>query len=274
MRSTPWTDEHDRLLAEAALEAAELDGAQLDRVWNRLAPGLTDSRPRRRRGRIVLGVAIGVLLLGTAGLAAADRYTAHTGKGPTDSEDLRLGGPGERLEPAAPDYGEVVAKATRDIPFPSAAARTFAVQDQVHDASDATPGDQRVSVGAIRAWVADAALCSWSNQWAAATRDGDEAARAEAIRVIHQAPRWPAVTAIDPHPYSRTETLNSTDAQGNTSTQKFPDDSQFFYLAELGRVVEGTQIAAVARVLAENNGYCTPGLVPDLPHANPLYRGP
>jgi hypothetical protein len=273
MRSTPWTDEHDRLLTRAAPETATPDDAALDRVWNRVAAGLTHSRPRRRRGRIAVGLAIGAVLLGTSGLAAADLYTAHTGKGPADSEDLRLGGPGERLDPAAPDYGKVVARETRDIPFPSVAARAVAVEDQVHDARFATPGGERVAVGAIRAWVADAALCSWSNQWAAATRGGDEAARDEAIRVIHQAPGWSAVTAIDPHPYTRTKTLKVTDPQGNTTPQTFRDDSQFFYLAELGRAVEGANTSAVAKVLAENNGYCRPALVPDLPHADPMYRG-
>ncbi|MBA8805478.1 hypothetical protein FB382_003769 [Nocardioides ginsengisegetis] len=203
----------------------------------------------------------------------ADYYTAHTGHGPSDSEDRRLGGPGERLDPAAPDYGAIIADETADIPFPTAHARQFAVQDQVHDARFATPGSERVAVGAIRAWIADAAVCAWANQWAAATRDRNEDARVEAIRVLLQAPNWPAVTAIDPHPYSRIETMDSVDAQGDTSSQQVQEESQFYYLAELGKAAHGTDLDALAEVLAANNGYCRAELVPDLPRANPMYRG-
>ena len=271
MAAASWTVDHDRLLDETSPGHVEVDEVTLDRVWHRVATGVTDGRPRRRRRRVAAGLAIGAVVLGTSGLAAADLYTAHTGKGPVDSEDARLGGPGERLDPAAPDYEAVVTQVTRDIPFPTAAARTFAVRDQVNDAKYATPGGERVAVGAIRAWVSDASVCSWSNQWAAATRDGDHAARAEAIRVIGQAPGWPAVRAIDPHPYSRTQTMQVRDRQGNPQTLQVPDTSQFFYLAELGQAVEGTDVPVVAHVLAANNNYCSAQLVPNLPHADPMF---
>jgi hypothetical protein len=128
-----------------------------------------------------------------------------------------------------------------------------------------------VSVGAIRAWVADAALCAWSNQWAAATRTGNQGGRAEAIEMIHDAPAWPAVVAIDPEPYRRMETIQVTGPDGKTRTQRLPDESQFYYLAALGEAVQGRDLDAVAEILAANNGYCTPDLVPDLPRANPLH---
>ena len=274
MPTSPWTAEHDRLLRRAVPVVAEPLAVEVDRVWNRVSAVVADVGPsRRRRRRITAAFAIGAAVLGTSSFAAADLYTAHTGKGPIDAEDVRLAGPGERLDPAAPDYGAVVSQETKDIPFPTAAARGFAVRDQVRDARDATPRNERVAVGALRGYVADAALCAWSNQWAVATRDHAASARAESIRVIRQAPTWPAVTALDPHPYSRTQTLRATDALGSTSTRKFRDNSQFYYLAELGEAVGGTDPQAVAEVLAENNGYCRAGLVPDLPQADPMYPG-
>lgn len=274
MRATSWTEAHDRLMVDAAPPVSESSDAELDGVWLRVAAAMdSGTKPRRRRARIVIGALVGAAVLGTSGIAAAELYTSHTGKGPVDAEDLSLGGPGERLDPAAPDYGKVVAQETADIPFPSIRSRQFAVQDQVHDERFAVPGTERVSVGAIRAWVADAALCSWSNQWAVATRNGDEAGRAEAIGMIQAAPRWPAVVAIDPKPYSRMQTLEVDDGNGNTHTERFSDKSQFYYLAALGEAVQGRDLETVARVLAENNGYCTSHLVPDLPSANPLHAG-
>jgi hypothetical protein len=118
--------------------------------------------------------------------------------------------------------------------------------------------------------VADAAVCSWSNQWAAATRAGDAGARAEAISVIQAAPAWPAVVAIDPKPYSRMETQQVDDGNGNTTTERYRDESQFYYLGALARAVQGRDLDVVADLLAENNGYCRPQLVPDLPEANPV----
>jgi len=119
--------------------------------------------------------------------------------------------------------------------------------------------------------VADQALCYWSNQWAAATRNGDEADRAEAIGMIQAAPTWPAVTALDPEPYSRMESQEVSDAQGNITTEQYRDESQFFYLAALSRAVDGRDVGAVARVLAENNGYCRAENMPDLPKADPMF---
>jgi hypothetical protein len=272
MRPTSWTDRHHRLVVDAAPPVPEPDATELDRLWSQVAGAIEADRAPRRRRRIRVGIAagIGAVVLGTSGLAAADLYTARTGSGPVDAEDLRLGGPGEKLQLNAPDYGEVVAEETADIPFPSTEAREFAVADQVHDARFAQ-NDEFVSSGAVRAWVANAALCSWSNQWAAATRDGDEAGRAEAIDMIQAAPSWPAVVAIDPEPYSRMETSEVTDGKGHTRTVRSRDNSHFFYLAALGEVAEGRDLAAVARVLAENNGYCRPGNVPDLPAADSMY---
>jgi hypothetical protein len=270
MRATSWSEKHDRLMMDAATQIPEASEAELARIWDQVSGAMqTAAKPRRRRRTIAVGAVIAAVVLGTSGIAVAQLYSAHTGKGPVDAEDLRLGGPGERLEPAAPDYGKVVATKTADIPFPSRQSREFAVQDQVHDARFAAPGSERVSVGAIRAWVADAAVCAWSNQWAAATRGADAADRAEAAGMIQAAPRWPAVVALDPNPYSRTESQQVTDDKGNTRTVRYLDESQFYYLGALGKAVRGQNVDTVAKLLAENNGYCRPQLVPDLPKAIP-----
>lgn len=274
MRKTLWTDAHDRLLVEAKQTVSEASDAQIERVWLRVAStmdGQSGHRNRRHtRLRVGIGAGIGAIVLGTSGLAAAALYTAHTGQGPNDAEDLRLGGPGERLAVGATDYGKVVAEETTDIPFPTVKARGIAVQDQVDDARGAG-SNEFVSTGAVRAWVADAAVCAWSNQWAAATRSSDEDDRAAAIEMIQAAPTWPAVVAIDPDPYSRVETQKVDDGTGTITREHYRDESQFFYLKALGKVVEGRDPGAVARVLAENNGYCSPALVPDLPNANPMH---
>lgn len=274
MKHAEWTKDHDRLMAESSPHVEEPSEAELARVWNRVETGLTPREPRHRRPWwVTAGVGVGAVVLGTSGIAAADLFSARTGHGPSDQEDLALGGPGERLDPAAPDYGDVIAQETADIPFPNDSARKFAIADQVHDARFAVPETERVSIGAIRAWVADAAVCSWSNQWAAATRDGDSTARGEAISMIDAAASWPAVVAIDPSPYSRSETVDSVDRDGNVTAQSVRDESQFYYLGPLREAMEGAEPDAVATILRENNGYCRSELVPDLPNANPMHTG-
>ncbi len=274
MHRTPWTDAHDRLLVDAMPPVPEPSAAEVERVWTQVADTMArEDGPRsRRRRRLRIGVAagIGAVVLGTSGLATAELFTARTGRGPVDAEDLRLGGPGEKLALAAPDYAEVVAEESADIPFPSAESRELALQEQADDARGAQL-DEFVMTGAVRAWVADQALCAWSNQWAAATRSGDEADRAEAIAMIQAAPTWPAVSDLDPEPYSRMESQKVRDEEGKVTTEHYRDESQFFYLGSLGEAVEGRDPGAVARVLAANNGYCRAEHMPDLPNADFMY---
>lgn len=270
MRTSPWTAEHDHLLADTTPTVAEPTDDELTRVWNRVDTTVAQA-PRRRRGwRTALGVVAGAAVIGTSTVAAADLYSAHTGRGPVDAEDLRLGGPGEKLDLGAPDYGQVVAEVTADIPFPTESSRAVAVQAQVHDARFAIPGKEFVSTGAVRAWVAESSVCAWSNQWAVSTRTGNEDDRAEARLMLHEAPSWPAVTAIDPHPYSRMETGQVMGRDGTIRPFQSLDESQFYYLAELGRAARGTDISAVTAVLAAD-AHCVPDLVPDIPQANPMF---
>jgi len=76
--------------------------------------------------------------------------------------------------------------------------------------------------------------------------------------------------AIDPKPYSRIQSIQVDDGGGNTHTEHVRDDSQFYYLAALGEAAQARDLDAVAKLLAQNNGYCQPHLVPDLPDANPM----
>lgn len=272
MRTTPWTDDHDRLVAEAAPAAPEAVDIDIDRVWHRVHVTMTEEARKRRGLRLLAAGVLAAGVLGGTAVATADHFSARTGKGPVDAEDLRLGGPGESLDVGAPDYGEVVAEESADIPFPTEGFRAIAIRHQLHDVRFAGPGEQYVSTGALRAWLADQALCAWSSEWAAATRSGDEAARTEAIETIQAAPTWPAVVDLDPAPYSRMESGEEEGEDGEVRTFRYRDESQFYYLAALGEAVDGRSIDAVAEILAENNGYCRPELVPDIPRADAMAR--
>lgn len=270
MTSPRWSDRHDELVRGSAPEVPAVSADDLHRAWRVVeAQVAVEDVPRRSWGlRLRWGVAIGLgaVLLGTGGLAAADLLSASTGEGPVDGEDRLLGGPGERLRLAAPDFADVVRAETADIPFPDQRFRDIAVGHQARDARGTSSTD-RVSAGAIRAWVADAALCTWVNQWAVATREGNAAERSEAIAMIAAAPRWAAVVAIDPSPFSRVEQVETVMPNGRVRTEEYVDDSQFFYLAALGRAVAGADLAGAAELLADHNGQCRPDLLPDFPAA-------
>jgi len=216
-----------------------------------------------------VATAVAMTVTGVAGAAAADLFTARTGQGPSDAEDLRLGGPGEKLDLSGPDLGDVLAEESADIPFPSEEARRQSLQIQVQQ-NAVEPGSEpmRASTGAFRGWIADDAVCSWANDWARATRTGDADARAEAISMIQGAPRWSAVVQLDPEPFSHWKTHKVTDGK-RTWTERYRDISRFYYLEELGEAVEGTDPAAVAAVFVGNGSGCNEPLVPDLPDAYP-----
>lgn len=271
---TPWTEEHARLVGAAAPMVEPARDADVDRVWNRISGDLGDARPhRRRRLRMAVGTGVVALVVGVSGFAAADIFSARTGRGPSDAEDLRLGGPGEKLDPAAPDFAAVIREETDGIPFPSAATRQRTVEFWTADLTrdSPAPGTTGVSTGALRAWMASDAVCLWANQWAAATRDGDADVRREAVGMIGAADRWPAVTAIDPDPYSRTETQQVRDPDGSVRTDRYRDESQFYYLARVERAAGGTDLDEMAKSLLASGRGCWAYQVPDLPMADPMY---
>lgn len=266
MRRKAWTSAHERLVAGTAPRVEEPGDVEVDRIWREVqASSSGPSRAPRSPRRLAAGALVGALLLGSASVATAQLYSAYTGRGPIDGEDRRLGGPGERLDPAAPDFAEVVEEQTADIVFPTSTSRDVALRSQVEEGRRA---EATTSTAALRAWVADAAVCAWSNQWAAAVRRDDVTAREEALEVIVAAPTWPAVTALDPSPSNRWISQQVQDASGAVRTERFRDPSPFFYLERLGRAAQSNDVPRVAGLLAANNGQCRPALVPDLPSAN------
>jgi hypothetical protein len=106
-----------------------------------------------------------------------------------------MGGPGEMLNPAAPDFRSVALQIASDIPYPAGDAgwRDLVV-------SDANDPSGLVSSGALHGWFAMSAFCAWVQSWRQAALAGDSSAVAVAARTIAQAPHWKAVTAEDAHP--------------------------------------------------------------------------
>lgn len=272
-----WTEEHARVVAQAAPPVEEAD---LDRTWDMIRSrmdGPTPDRRRRKRARMALGAGVVVAAVGLSGVAAADILTARTGNYPVDAEDLRLGGPGEELDPAASDFGDVIAEETRDIPFPTEAARRISLASHVQDAERSAPAPRTESVttGALRAWTAVHAVCAWANEWVRAGRAGDDLSRSRAARMLIGARHWSAITDIDPVQHYDTLTQDVLDpATGLTTTETIPDPTQFYYLKLVSAAVAADDVDTVAALLADN-AYCIGrSLLPDFPRALPPgFRG-
>lgn len=263
-------EEIGRLVATVSPSVDVPTPAEVDRVWNRVAGDLDAIPARRRPVRLGIGAGVVVVLLASGGVAAASFYSARTGHGPVDAEDLLLGGPGERLDPAGTDIYEIYLEETADIPFPTpdADARRASFEFQLPPADRQQPGVGAVSTGALRSWVAADAVCAWANHWAKATAAGDPAARVQAITQIRRAPAWPAVVDADPHPHGPID-LSVDDGK---TTRAVDDMTPFYYLAALGEAVGGRDSGAVASALQRNGRGCVGTLVPDFPQADPMQR--
>lgn len=157
--------------------------------------------PRVRVALIV--VALAVVIGGVATAAVA--LHAHTGlfaSGP----NATVGGPGEELNPAAPDFNAVALKLSADIPYPAGYGSwrdwvltvNFRKANQPNDGGTFPAGLE--STGALRGLFAASAFCAWVRDWRQATVTGDSAEATHAAQTIAAAPSWSAVTAEDPHP--------------------------------------------------------------------------
>jgi hypothetical protein len=195
----------DRLdvLLEACnpVERAALTTDGLDRALDELGVSISSrSRRGRRRSigrpRLVLLVGAAALVVGVA-IAAGAVLTAHTGLFPSKAEEA-MGGPGEALNPAAPDFRDVALQIASDIPYPKGyeSWRDFLISDEIR--TDA--GDGVVSSGALHGWFAASAFCAWTKTWRRADVAGDREAATRAASVISQAPGWKAIIDEDPHP--------------------------------------------------------------------------
>jgi hypothetical protein len=238
-----WSERHRSAVRDAAPEVPAFTAAEEAACWQRVEVAGAAPRARRARWRGVVAGVVAVGVVGVGGAATAGVFSAHTGRGPADAEDIELGGPGERLDPRAPDFAGVLDEETRDITFPSAQARESALSWEVADnAGPESDEPTLVSVGALRLWMAGHALCSWSNTWAVALRDGDTATEQQAAGVILGARHWRSVTDTDPD---------------------LANESEFAWLPDLERAVRSDDPAGAKRALAPH-GACMPGLAPEL----------
>jgi hypothetical protein len=151
---------------------------------------------RTHKARIVVLIGVAVIAVGSA-IGATTVLSAHTGLFPTKAEEA-MGGPGEALDPSAPDFPEVAREVASDIPYPAAyeSWRDFLISDEIRT----TAGAGLESTGALHGWFAASAFCAWVQTWRQADLAGDTVAAGDAAQVISEAPGWKAVTDEDPHP--------------------------------------------------------------------------
>jgi hypothetical protein len=191
-----------------ALAGPRIEGA-LDALGAAIAASPV-SPLRRRLPRPVLALAIGlaVIVIG-GGVAAGAVLSAHTGKTVPPAQ-IPMGGPGEELNSAAPDFRSVALQIASDIPYPNGYAswRNLVVSLYAGDGTPAGSAAEHpsngvpsiVSSGALHGFFAMSAFCAWVRDWDHAVGAGDDAEAATAAATIAEAPTWKAVTAEDPHP--------------------------------------------------------------------------
>lgn len=179
------------------LAGGEIEAALDEIGWSVASQPRLSQAPRRGdlpRGRwLVLGLAAALIAV-TAGVAVGAVLSAHTGRF-VPTVEVPMGGPGEELNPAAPDFHRVALEAAADIPYPDGygAWRELVI-------SDASDPSGLVSSGALRGWFAASAFCAWVQDWRHAVMAGNGKATAQAEQMIAQAPSWKAVRDEDPHP--------------------------------------------------------------------------
>src|SRR5437588_5650836 len=102
---------------------SDLAGEGIEGALDEIGAAITSLQspaPRRRRMGIrlrVLVVAATMLAIAAGVAAGAGVFGAHTGRFPTKAEQA-IGGPGEALNPAAPDFRAVALQIASDIPYP------------------------------------------------------------------------------------------------------------------------------------------------------------
>lgn len=183
----------------ARLARQEIEDA-LDELGAAIAsrPVDTPHIPRKRSvtgRRAVLLAATLALVIGAGIATAAVVWSAHTGRFPTKEEEA-IGGPGEALDPTAPDFREVALQIASDVPYPEGYTswRDFLITREIRASGGL------VSTGALHGWFAASAFCAWVQAWRQADVKGDAPLATRAAAMIDQAPSWRAVTDADPDP--------------------------------------------------------------------------
>lgn len=242
-RDRDWSERHRTAVRDAAPAVPAFTEVEQDALWQRIEATPTRPQARRTRWKVVVAGLVAVGLVGVAGAATGNVFSAHTGKGPVDAEDLELGGPGETLNPKAPDFAAVLDEETTDIRFPSAQTRERALSWEVEDlVPPPSEGTVLVSTGALRLRMSGHALCSWSDIWAVALRTGDTAIEDRAADVILDARTWPSITDTDPD---------------------MANESEFDWLPDLEQAIRSDEPRAARKALFGNQS-CMPGLAPEL----------
>lgn len=152
--------------------------------------------PRSRRLKLGFAVVIVAAVVGVGVATAAGVFHARTGLFPSPA-DVPAGGPGEELNPAAPDFRSVALQLSADIPYPAGyeSWRDLVITREIRFADGGLE-----TTGALRGYFAASAFCAWVGDWRQATTSGDSAEVRKAATAIAAAPGWSAVTAEDAHP--------------------------------------------------------------------------
>ena len=121
-----------------------------------------------------------------------------------------MGGPGEALNPAAPDFRAVAMQVASDVPYPNGYVSwrewVLKIQPPTSGARASPDGTETpfpsglVSTGALHGWFSASASCAWVQDWRQTSVADDATATARATQTIAQAPSWKAVTNEDPRP--------------------------------------------------------------------------
>ncbi len=205
--------EQSALTGDAIESALDEIGAEITgraRVTSWRTRWLPTSKPR---AALMIGfAAIGI---GAAVAGGSLLLRAHTGefqptpqeianvaktnpeKAKTLQSYLDMGGPGEDLNPAAPDFRTVALQISSDIPWPDGYESW---RDSLISLVISRSGGGEMTTGALHGWFAMSSFCAWVQAWRYADSTGNNGAAARAEQVISGAPGWKAVTDEDPHP--------------------------------------------------------------------------
>jgi hypothetical protein len=215
-------DRPDEFLeAHDPVDRSALSGDGVESALDEIGAEITSrSRPAPRRMRRLsitkprTALLIGFATIGIgAAVAGGSQLGARTGEfQPTPQEIAKaspekakrlkayvsMGGPGEFLNPAAPDFRAVALQVASDIRWPDGyeSWRDFEISQETEGAEQ----DVRISSGALHGWFVMSAFCGWVLDWRHANIVGDTKGAAQAAQVISEAPNWKAVRDEDPHP--------------------------------------------------------------------------
>lgn len=182
-------------IARAELATPGLEGA-MERLAQEIVRLPSERRAGRRRLKLAFAAAIVAAIVGVGVATAAGLFHARTGIFPSSTE-VPIGGPGEELNPAAPDFRSVALKLSSDIPYPRGyqSWRNLVITREIRTADGGVE-----TTGALRGYFAASAFCAWVSDWRHATSADDSSKAQQAAATIAAAPGWSAVTAEDPHP--------------------------------------------------------------------------